>query len=292
MSGDTAKLYPELANSPFGNELIEAFAERALQAEQLGMRDVTDLLSVSFSSNDYVGHRKGPDSPEVHEMAVRTDKVIGKLFGFLDKQVGMQNVLVIFTADHGVVPVPEVNQARRMPGGRMPQGVITDAVDKALTAKYGPGKWIVSRGEYSLYLNQQLLAEKHADPAEANRIAAQAIAPLPHVFRVYTRERLMNGDALEDQVGRRVLNGFYIRRGPDISVLLEPYWIFDKTGTGHGTTFSYDSHVPVIFMGPGVNAGRYTQAVAVNDIAPTVATMLDVEIPSGSVGRVLSEMIE
>lgn len=290
VSGDRAKLYPELANSPFGNELIEAFAERALLGEQLGKRDTIDLLSVSFSSNDYVGHRLGPDSPEVHEMSIRTDVLIGKLFQFLETHVGMQNVIVVLTADHGVVPMPEVNQARHMPGGRMPAGAITEAVDKALTAKFGAGKWIVSRGEYSLYLNQALLEEKKIDAAEANRVAAHAVMTVPHVFRVYTRERLMNGEALEDAVGKRVMNGFYFRRGPDISTLLEPYWIFDRTGTGHGTTFSYDAHVPVIFMGPGIRAGRFHQNVAVNDIAPTLATMLEIETPSGSVGRVLLEI--
>ena len=101
----------------------------------------------------------------------------------------------------------------------------------------------------------------------------------------------MNGAALEDQVGRRVMNGFYVRRSADIEIMLEPYWMFAARGTTHGTTFSYDAHVPVIFMGPGVKPGRYHTNIAVNDIAPTLATMLDVETPSGSVGRVLSEML-
>src|SRR5215469_12455170 len=126
------QLYPALAASPYGNELIESFAERALAAEQLGTHDVPDVLAISFSSNDYVGHSVGPDSPDVHEMAVRTDKLLGQLFQAVDRQVGMANVLVVLTADHGVAPVPEVNMGRKMPGGRIPEAMVNHAVERAL----------------------------------------------------------------------------------------------------------------------------------------------------------------
>lgn len=287
-----AKLYPALATSPFGNELIEAFAERAIEAEQLGRRGETDLLAVSFSSNDYIGHRYGPDSPEVREISLRTDVLLDRFFRFLDARIGLDKVLVVLTADHGVSPMPEAQNGRRMPGGRMPAGIVRKTVEAALTAKYGEGQWVVSPSEHTLWLNLDLIREKKLDRAEVNRAAAEAALSIPHVFRVYTRERLMNGAALEDQVGRRVMNGFYVRRGGDIYILLVPYWIFSASGTTHGTTFSYDAHVPVIFMGPGVKPGRYNQPIAVNDIAPTLAAMLDVETPSGSVGRVLAEMIQ
>lgn len=289
---DTAgeNLYSAVVASPSGNELLEAFTERAIDAEQLGKRNTTDLLSVSFSSNDYVGHGEGPDSPLVRDISIRTDRVLGKLFQFIDSRIGMQNVLIVLTADHGVAPVPEINKSRRMPGGRMPPGSIFDAVEKALTDRYGAGKWITSPSEHSIYLNLQLIHDKKLDEAEVQRTAAQAALRVPHVFRVYTREQLMNGAALEDQVGRRVMNGFYVRRSADVYVLVEPYWMFGTHGTTHGTTFSYDAHVPVIFMGPGIRAGLFHEPVTVNDIAPTLAVILRVETPSGSVGRVLSEI--
>jgi hypothetical protein len=285
-----AKLYAALHESPFGNELVEAFAERAVEAEQLGQRGTTDVLAMSFSSNDYVGHALGPDSPEVHDISVRTDQVLGKLFQFLDSKVGMQNVLVVLTADHGVAPVPEVNQARKMPGGRMPPHVVRDTVQAALTKKYGAGEWISSPSDHGLYLNLDLIREKKLDRAEVNETAAEAAGSIPHVFRVYTREQLMKGAVLQDQVGRRVMNGFYPARGADIYVLLEPYWMSSAHGTTHGTPFGYDAHVPVIFMGPGIKTGRFDETIAVNDIAPTLATLLGIETPSGSVGRVLSEI--
>jgi predicted AlkP superfamily pyrophosphatase or phosphodiesterase len=289
---DKTKLYSAIDSSPFGNDIVEALAERALESEHLGQQDATDLLSVSFSANDYVGHSLGPDSPEVHEMCVRTDVLFEKLFQAVDKLVGLDNVLIVMTADHGVAPMPEMNAKRKMPGGRMPLGIVSRTVQEALVARFGKGEWIVSDSEHSLYFNQPLIAQKKIDRAQLDRVAAQAILSIPHVFRVYTREQLMSGAALEDQVGRRVMNGYFGGRGADVEVLLEPYWIFSQTGTTHGTTFSYDSHVPVIFMGPGVRPGRYTNPIAINDIAPTLATILDVEIPAGSVGRPLSEIIE
>jgi arylsulfatase A-like enzyme len=280
------KLYAAVYDSPFGNELVEAFAERAVEAEKLGQRGVTDLLAISFSSNDAVGHALGPDSPEVHDISVRTDQVLGKLFQFLDAKVGMANVIVVMTADHGVSPVPEVNQARKMPGGRMPPRIVRDTVQAALSKKYGEGNWISSPSEHSLYLNLELIREKKLDRAEVNQTAADAAMGIAHVARVYTREQLMHGAVLEDQISQRVMNGFYERRGADVYLLLEPYWMFSAHGTTHGTTYSYDAHVP------GIQAARFDETIAVNDIAPTLATLLGIETPSGSVGRVLREIFD
>jgi predicted AlkP superfamily pyrophosphatase or phosphodiesterase len=285
------KLYAALAPSPFGNYLVEEFAERAIAAEQLGQRGTTDLLAVSFSSNDYVGHQMGPDAPEVREVAIETDRLLGTLFKFIESRVGMANTVVVLTADHGVAPVPETNQGRRMPGGRLVPGSIFNAVNAALTKKWGEGKWILSPSEYSLYLNWDLIAQKGLNKDEVTAEAKEAALAVPHVFRVYTRQQLMNGQALEDQLGRRVMNGFDVKRSADLTILLEPYWIYIQKGTTHGTTFSYDAHVPVIFMGPGIRPGKYHQQAAVNDIAPTLATLLEVETPSGSMGHPLAAIL-
>jgi len=283
-------LYRAVEGSPYGNELVESFAERAIQAEQLGQRDSTDLLAVSFSSNDLVGHAMGPDSPEVRDMSIQTDRIIGKLFRFLDSRIGMANVLVVLTGDHGVAPMPEVQAARRMPGGRMPPGIIRQTVEAALTEKFGEGNWLLTGSESALYLNLDLMRQKKLDRAEVDRAAAEAAAGVPHVFRVYTRDLLSRGVAMEEQVARRVQEGFYAPRSPDVYVLLEPYWLAQSRGTGHGTTFIYDAHVPVIFMGPGIRAGRFNAPILVNDVAPTLATYLDVQTPSGSTGRCLAQL--
>jgi hypothetical protein len=195
------------------------------------------------------------------------------------------------TGDHGVAPLPEVDAQRKMPGGRLPLGIVSKTVEAALEKKYGDGNWIVSNAEHSIYLNWDLIEKKKLNAVDVDRIAAEAALTIPHVFRVYTRQQLIDGAAFPDEVSRRVMNGYFVRRGADVEVLLDPYWIFTQTGATHGTPFGYDTHVPVIFMGPGIRPGRYDMSIAVNDIAPTLATMLDVETPSGSIGRVLTEML-
>jgi predicted AlkP superfamily pyrophosphatase or phosphodiesterase len=293
MPEENAKLFTSLEETPFGNELIEAFAERALAAEQLGTRESTDVLTVSYSSNDYVGHKYGPDSPEVHEVALVTDRLLEKLFLAVERQVGADNYLVVFTADHGVAPVAEVNTARKMPGGRITTASIKAAVQGALVKKYGAGEWVAGNWDLAVYLNQGLIAQSNLDLGEVEREAARAIQALPHVARVYTLQQMSQGAVLSDRVSQKVSNGFNLRRGPDVELILDPYWMVrtEADGTSHASPYSYDTHVPVIFMGPGIRAGQYSGSIAVNDIAPTLATMLEIETPSGSVGRVLTEIL-
>jgi hypothetical protein len=278
--------------SPFGNEILEMFVERALAAENLGKHDATDLLAVSFSSNDKVGHVYGSYAPETHEITVLTDKVLEKLFGAIDRQVGMENVLVVLTGDHGVSPSAEESMASHMPGGRYPLNTVRVAIEQALAKQYGPGDWVAGHWDASIYLNFDTIAKYKLDPVEVRRSAAAAAFAVPHVLRVYTRDQLLNGAVPGDEITRRVFNGFNVRRSPDLSFVMEPYWVITSSrATSHGSPFVYDSHVPIVFLGPWVRAGRYHNTVAVNDIAPTLATLLDIEIPGGSVGRVLTEML-
>ena len=289
--GSGAELYRAIPASPWGNELIEAFAEAAVDGEKLGARGVTDLLTVSLSSNDYVGHRVGPDDPAVRDMAIRTDKVIDRLFHFLDsRHLGPNDVLVVLSADHGVAPLPEKDFERKLPGNRMSPGQLTSAVQDALTERFGAGDWLIPKPvEYVIYLNQSLIREKKLDRAEVNRVAAEALSSRPYVFRVYTREQLANGVTAE-RIGRAMTNGYFPRRSGDLFVLLDPYWMFSSSGTTHGTPFNYDTHVPVIFMGAGIKPGRYNNNISITDIAPTLSTLLGIEMPSGAEGRALSEI--
>jgi hypothetical protein len=281
-----------LESSPFGNELVEMFAERALVAEQLGKRDVTDLLAVSFSSNDIVGHNYGTYSPESHELTVQTDKILGRLFQAIDRQVGLDNAIVVLSADHGVAPSAAEDAANRMPGGRSPGNTVREAIQAALSKKYGDGEWVAGNWDLSIFLNLDTVAKKNLDPVEVRRVAAQAALAVPHVARVYTRDQLLAGAVPGDDVSLRIMRGFNVRRSCDIAFIPDPYWIFTGITTTHGTPYNYDTHVPVIFMGAGIRPGEYDGTIAENDIAPTLATILRVEVPSGSVGRVLTEMFQ
>jgi len=172
----------------------------------------------------------------------------------------------------------------------MADGVIAKTVEETLSKKYGKFDWITATLEGVVYLNHELIAVKKLDLAEVERTAAEALREVPHVFRVYTGVQLAEGHAMEESVGRMAMNGYFPRRGADLEVLTDPYWIIGSKGTTHGLPFGYDTHVPVIFLGPGIRAGDYDNNITPNDIAPTLATILRVETPSGSVGRVLVEM--
>lgn len=284
--------YTSLESAPYSNDLVEKFAEAAIAGEQLGRHSGTDLLTVSFSANDYIGHAVGPDDPQVRDVAIRTDRLLGTFFQYIESQIGMRNVLVVLTADHGVSPTAEVNRERKMPGGRIPETVIAATIEARLVEKYGAGKWLVGRLGASQYINTQLIREKNLSLDEVSETAAAAAREVPHVFRGYSRSQLMRGAVSGDQIDRRVLNGFYAGRSPDVHVVLEPYYVNDPKGATHGQPFNYDAHVPVILMGDGIRAGRYHKRVAPNDIAPTLATLLDVETPSGALGRVLDEILQ
>ncbi len=283
-------LYSAVDASPFANDMVERLAEQAFVAEKLGQRGDTDLLFISFSAHDYVGHTYGPLAPEERETSIVTDKVLDRLFQLIDKTIGMDNVVVALTADHGVAPVPPTSGDKVMPGGRIAPDGPSKAVAAALTLKYGEGAWVVKASDLQLYLNRDLAAQRGINAEEMRAEAARAVKALPHVARVYTRDDLLKNQVIQDEVTRRVMNGYNERRGADLSLILDPYWMLGTSGTTHGSPFSYDNHVPLIIMGTGIRPGIYFEPVVINDLAPTLAAILSVETPSGSVGRVLSEI--
>jgi len=279
--------YEAMIATPYGNDMLEAFAEEALKEEHLGRHSGTDVLTVSFSSNDLLGHQVGPDAPEVRDMCIQTDRVLGRLLQAVEAEAGTGNYVVVFTSDHGVAPKPEELTKRGIPAGRFSRDQVYQAIEGALTEKYGPGKWILGNAELSPYLNHDLLREKHAALADAEEIAAEAVRKLPYIFRVYTGAQLEHESLAGDPIGTLMQRSYYRGRAADLFIVQKPYWLASKDGTSHGTPFSYDTHVPVIFLGRGIRPGRYDENVRTADIAPTLAALLGVNTPSGSVGRVL-----
>ena len=179
-----------------------------------------------------------------------------------------------------------------MPGGRIREALLVRTVKEALTKKFGEGEWLIPGPIAMPYLNLKLLQERNVERTAAERVVADAAAAFPHIARVYTRTQLLNGDVQRDPISNAVSAGYYGPRSGDLIILQEPYYLFEATGTSHGTPYDYDNHVPVIFMGPGIKGGIYRQHIAPNDIAPTLAEILGVERPSGTAGRVLAEILE
>ncbi|MBV9405853.1 MAG: alkaline phosphatase family protein [Acidobacteriaceae bacterium] len=290
--------YAGLPASPWGNELIEQFAEEALKGEKLGQRSATDLLTISFSSNDYVGHRTGPDSQEVRDMAVRTDQLLGRFFRLIDGTIGLKNTLIVLTADHGVASTPRFDETEKMPGGYI-LADLEEVVQSALRKKFGDANWLISKSsETGLNFDRQAISQlKTSDGSALSKhaiyeVAREAILSTPqlHATRVYSREQLDSG--IEgDFIARAEMNGYYSHRSPDLAVVFEPGYMPGTSGTTHFSPYSYDTHVPLLFMGSGIKSGRYDEHVTPNDVAPTLATLLDIQTPSGSSGRVLTEML-
>ncbi len=273
------------------NARVLALAAEAVTGERLGQRGVTDLLSVGLSDNDTIGHGYGPESPQVRVVSVRTDRQLAEFFATLDAKVGLARTLIVLTADHGVAPVPEVQQERRLPGGRIDAKTLFPPITAALEARFGPGNWLLATAGSSPYLNHALIAERKLEPEDVRRVAADAALQTPHVARVYTRDQLQRGEVAPDLIGRRVLRSFNAQRSGDLEIVFDPFWMRAPKGTTHGSPYNYDAHIPLIFMGPGITPGRYDQHAALNDLAPTVAAMVGVEAPSSADGRVLTEML-
>jgi predicted AlkP superfamily pyrophosphatase or phosphodiesterase len=277
--------------TPWSNDMLESFAEQALAEERLGQHEAVDMLTVSFSANDHLGHVVGPNAPAVEEMSVATDAAIGRLIAAAERQVGKGNLLVVMTADHGVAPTPEFSLAHHLPAGRANKAQYARTVQDALAARFGDGKWIVGTWESGFYFNHELLTAKHLNEVDVENEAASAVATLPYVERTYTRTELMRRDAMASRVDDYVARSFFPEHSPDLFVVLKPYWLFGTEGTSHGSPWDYDTHVPLIFMGAGIYPGVYDSRVGISDVAPTLTNLLHLETPSGSVGRVLDEAL-
>jgi len=166
-----------------------------------------------------------------------------------------------------------------------------DPIERALVNRFGVGQWLLTAAGSSPYLNYELIEKQQLDPSEVRRVAAVAAARVPHVARVYTRDQLQRGEVANDRIGSRVMRGFNAQRSGDLEIILEPFWIRQTQGATHGSPYNYDTHIPLILLGRRVTAGEYSDHVALNDLAPTLATLASVEIPAGSVGRVLTEAL-
>jgi predicted AlkP superfamily pyrophosphatase or phosphodiesterase len=308
-SAPDTSFYLALDYTPYSNDLLLSFAEQAITNERLGEDAETDFLSVSFSANDYVGHRYGPYSQELMDITLRVDRSIAALLDFVNAKVGLQNTTVIFTADHGVAPVPEHATALGLPGGRIRGDEVLGAMRKKISEHFNPKDArpdptadyvqkfkdhdLLRDGFYNgnLYLDAAALKRDGVRQEEAERAACEGALNVQGISRCFTRTQLQGGAiSPADPVARRVLHGFYPRRSGDVIVVYEPFkYLGDFIPATHGSPYSYDTHVPLVIMGQNFAPGRYAQEATPADIAPTLATVLGVQAPSNTTGRVLIE---
>ncbi len=304
--------YTHLDHSPFVNELLLSFAQQAIVNEKLGQDDDPDVLSVSFSGNDYVGHRYGPYSQEAMDMTLRTDRQIGTLLDFVNERVGLSNTIVAFTADHGVSPIPEHAAELGLGGSRLKREDLLATIGKAISAHYNPqGKSPDPSADYllkdtvagttrewfingNLYFNYDALRRDGVSVEEFSQGVVSGALTVRGVARAFSRNQLMRGaTSITDPIERRVLHGFHPARSGDVVLVAEPFkYLGDTITATHGSAYTYDTHVPTIIMASGVTPGRYLEPASPADIAPTISALIRVTAPSNTTGRVLIEALK
>jgi hypothetical protein len=292
----SADYYTRLKASPAIDELTLEFAEAAVDGEQLGSNPTgaTDLLGVSLSGHDYVNHAYGPESRMSHDHLQQIDRKIAQFFAFLDKRVGMDNVLVVLTADHGFANTAEFSHTGHVDALRVNSTALLEHLDAALAERFGVAKLVKTSLLPEVFLDYAAIERRGLARADVENAAARFLLAQPGVSDVFTRTQLEQGVAAKSRVGTLMQRAWNRQLSGDLLVVTTPYTIFSSSASGasHGTPWQYDTSVPLLVMGkrwisPGEQAG-YAEVV---DIAPTLAQILHVRRPAGAEGRVLTEAL-
>ena len=281
-----------LATSPYGSILTADFAIAALYGEQLGKRDVTDFLAISFSSTDYIGHAFGPNSIEVEDAYLRLDREFEKLFNALDSYVGKNNYLLFLTADHGICDVPGHNKYYKLPGRTVVKNAFTKDLNEYLNQAFTPGKYIKNYGSYQYVVDMDLLKQNNISWDVFFETVKAKLLQYDGVAQVIDLHNFCNA-LYPEYFLHKIKNGINPKRSGDIFFILEPGWLTSSTtGTTHGSLYEYDSHVPLIFYGWNLKPKEVVTTVNITDIAPTIAAMLHILAPNGNIGTPIKEVID
>jgi predicted AlkP superfamily pyrophosphatase or phosphodiesterase len=290
-----ADYYKRLKTSPALDELTLEFAQAAVEGENLGRNPagVTDVLGVSMSAHDYVNHTYGPESKMSHDHLQRLDRMLAKFFGFLDQRVGLDNVVVVLTADHGFANVPEFSQTRHLDSDRLDGDKLAADLDQHLASTLGVAKLVKKPSIPNFYLDYDAAAKANIGRAALEDAAARFVLQQPGVADVFTRTQMENG-VVATRTAKLMRRGWNRQMSGDLMVVAKPFWIFstEKTGTTHGSPYAYDTNVPLILMGKRwIKPGSYGQYAEVVDIVPTLGHLLRVRPPAAAEGRVLTETL-
>lgn len=284
--------YDMLFDIPFGNSLTTDFALAALDGDDLGKDDITDFLTVSYSSPDYIGHNFGVNSVEVQDNYLRLDKELARLLTGLDEKVGKGNYTVFLSADHGAIHVPTFLKSEKLAAGYFKTSQLRKDLRAFAKKKYKTEEVIANISNQQVFLDYKFLEKKKLKVSKVERDFKEYLMTYPGIAQVYTRETLENTQ-LTRMISGKVQNGFNPKRSGDVVYVLEPGVIsYPKTGSTHGSPYAYDTHIPIIFYGKGIKNGQSTHPVEIVDIAPTISALLGIAFPNATTGKVLSEAIE
>ena len=285
--------YVELRRTPFIDEVTLDFALEAMKRHDLGRDADTDVLAIGFPATDGIGHQWGPDSHEQMDQMLRLDLLFGRLFEQIDSSVGLDNTVIVLSADHGSRHLVEIMQMQGLAARRVAPKQIQNVVVAALAKRY-PGVDLISHFATDIYLNEDAIRRNKLNWEEVEKTAVDAMLSTGFFERVYTHKDLSStGWASDDPYLELFRKAFYQPRSPHLNVLPKPgiYVNAAAGGTGHGTAYDADRHVPVVFMGRDIKPGRYTGESGPEDIAPTLAHVLGLEFPREQDSRPLLEML-
>jgi len=292
LSAFVNKDFGKIASTPMGNTLTTEYAKAVIAGEQLGRSGTTDMLTVSYSSTDYVGHSFGPNSVEQEDDFLRLDRELGSLLDYLDAKIGKNQYVVFLSADHGVAHVPEYLNEHHMPGGRFMIGDFMRQLNKGLAEKFNTPNLVVSDDNYQIHFNHKLIDSAGLDEEKITSYVIGQLSANPAIARAFPLQQL-NTTPLPETVRGMLNNGYYTNRSGDVQFILKPGFIegYSNTGTTHGLWNPYDAHIPLLWYGWGIKQGKTIRETYMTDIAPTIATLLHIQVPNGCIGHPIAEVL-
>lgn len=287
------KSYFDFRVSPYSNTYTLDFASKLIYNEKLGSTGQTDMLCISLSSTDYIGHRFGPNSMEIEDTYLRLDKDIANFLSYLDKTFGKYGYLFFLSADHGAPQVPDFMKENKMNGGHL-NGFygIRDSLNKVGLQKFGAGNIVKRVYEYQVYLDNDVIAKHKLNSHDIKKEFIQYLEKQPEVLSVFDYDDFSNV-VLPAKIKEMLAKGYYHNRSGDMQLILKAnHTDVNSMGTEHGTIYNYDTHIPLVWYGWKIPQGKTNREVYMTDIAPTISAMLHIQMPNGSVGTVLPEIVK
>ncbi len=292
--GTPAGFYEVVGSTPFANDYQLEFARELVLYERLGTGPATDLLVISLSANDILGHQAGPDSPQMRSMALELDRSLAEFFGFLGHQIGMANVWMALSSDHGVAPLPEFAKTLRLPAANLDAQGLRGQINSLLSKKYGKkGSYVLDLDYPVAWLDQDAFAGTFGakDESVAEGEVGEAMKQMGFTG-YFTKSQLARGDTPPTEIGRRYAHSYSPEGGYYVIGIPNPFQVGTTKGTDHATPFSYDTHVPLAFYGLTFQPGIYRTHAEPVDLAVTLASLLGINAPAQATGRVLTEALQ
>lgn len=292
LSSFAGKNYNLILGTPYGNTLTTQFCKAAIDKEQLGSDSITDFLAISYSSTDYIGHSYGPNSIEIEDTYLRLDQELAELLDYLDARVGKDQYLLFLSADHGAAHNPRFMKDNKLPAGNVDALKLEAALNLALKAKFGADELVIGIINFQVVLNLPVIeANAKLKSDEITAWIIKYLSKLEAVSQVFSLEDLET-TVLNSTVKNRIANGYFKKRSGQIQMVYKPQWLegFENGGTTHGLWNPYDAHIPLIFYGWNIQPGSANREMYMTDIAPTLAALLKIQVPNGSIGKSITEI--